>query len=133
MTAGLPTIGSRFLLSGHIGTIKFVGSVHDTTGTWLGVEWDDPQRGKHDGAKGGVQYFTCTWVPFGPAGQFSYPPPVLVEFLDQDHSFGRHPLSNTGQHSYARSFRNTWKIFMGPRDKNLSFLVHPMVLSRSRP
>ncbi|KAH7107600.1 RNI-like protein, partial [Auriculariales sp. MPI-PUGE-AT-0066] len=27
---------------------------------WLGVEWDDPQRGKHDGTKDGIQYFTCT-------------------------------------------------------------------------
>ncbi|KAF9652922.1 hypothetical protein BDM02DRAFT_3183259 [Thelephora ganbajun] len=59
MTVSPPKIGTRILLSGHIGTIKFVGSVHGTTGTWLGVEWDDPQRGKHDGAKDGVQYFAC--------------------------------------------------------------------------
>ncbi|KAF9792846.1 hypothetical protein BJ322DRAFT_1153258 [Thelephora terrestris] len=59
MTTGPPKIGARISLAGHIGTIKFIGSVHDTIGTWLGVEWDDPTRGKHDGAKDGVQYFTC--------------------------------------------------------------------------
>ena len=60
MTVGPPKIGTRICLSGYIGTIKFFGSVHGTAGAWLGVEWDDPQRGKHDGAKDGVQYFTCT-------------------------------------------------------------------------
>ena len=28
-------------------------------GLWLGVEWDDPSRGKHSGEHNGVQYFTC--------------------------------------------------------------------------
>lgn len=28
-------------------------------GLWLGVEWDNPDRGKHDGSHEGVQYFTC--------------------------------------------------------------------------
>ena len=26
-------------------------------GTWLGVDWDDPEEGKHDGAHEGVRYF----------------------------------------------------------------------------
>ncbi|NXD79779.1 TBCE protein, partial [Halcyon senegalensis] len=29
------------------------------SGIWLGVEWDDPQRGKHDGTYEGTRYFTC--------------------------------------------------------------------------
>uniref|UniRef100_A0A8C3CLW4 Tubulin-specific chaperone E n=1 Tax=Cairina moschata TaxID=8855 RepID=A0A8C3CLW4_CAIMO len=29
------------------------------SGIWLGVEWDDPQRGKHDGTYEGTQYFKC--------------------------------------------------------------------------
>lgn len=28
-------------------------------GLWLGVEWDEPDRGKHDGSHDGVQYFSC--------------------------------------------------------------------------
>ncbi|TAQ88541.1 hypothetical protein B7494_g3162 [Chlorociboria aeruginascens] len=33
--------------------------VAGTTKEWLGVEWDDPSRGKHDGEHQGVRYFTC--------------------------------------------------------------------------
>lgn len=35
----------------------FVGEVPPTKGTWLGVEWDDPSRGKHCGFHEGIQYF----------------------------------------------------------------------------
>ncbi|CDQ89565.1 unnamed protein product [Oncorhynchus mykiss] len=28
-------------------------------GLWLGVEWDNPDRGKHNGSHEGVHYFTC--------------------------------------------------------------------------
>ncbi|KAI4832471.1 hypothetical protein KUCAC02_015438 [Chaenocephalus aceratus] len=28
------------------------------SGLWYGVEWDNPERGKHDGSHEGVQYFT---------------------------------------------------------------------------
>lgn len=35
---------------------------HFFSGIWLGVEWDDPQRGKHDGSYEGTQYFKCRWV-----------------------------------------------------------------------
>jgi tubulin-specific chaperone E len=57
-TAG-PSLGTRFALSGYIGTIKYVGEVDGTNGIWLGVEWDDPSRGKHDGTKDGKRYFSC--------------------------------------------------------------------------
>jgi hypothetical protein len=60
-----PKIGTRFTLSEHTGTIKFVGNVQGTLGIWLGVEWDNPQRGKHSGAKDGVQYFACRYEPDG--------------------------------------------------------------------
>lgn len=43
----------------HIGTVRFSGPVEQTSGTWLGIEWDDPKRGKHDGSKDGKQYFEC--------------------------------------------------------------------------
>ncbi|KAK1844799.1 CAP-Gly domain-containing protein [Colletotrichum chrysophilum] len=35
------------------------GPVTGTSGTWLGVEWDDTGRGKHDGQHKDVRYFTC--------------------------------------------------------------------------
>lgn len=56
----IPAIGARICLpSGHVGTIKYVGPVDGTTGLWLGVEWDDISRGKHDGIKDGKRYFEC--------------------------------------------------------------------------
>ncbi|PBK93057.1 hypothetical protein ARMGADRAFT_1012740 [Armillaria gallica] len=55
----LPPIGARISLSGHVGSIHFVGPVRGTTGTWLGVEWDNPERGKHDGVRDGTRYFSC--------------------------------------------------------------------------
>jgi tubulin-specific chaperone E len=54
-----PSVGTRMNLYGNLGTIGFVGEVENTTDIWLGVEWDDPRRGKHDGVKNGKRYFTC--------------------------------------------------------------------------
>jgi tubulin-specific chaperone E len=58
-TSIFPSVGTRFALSGYIGTIRYVGEVGGTCGIWLGVEWDDPSRGKHDGIKDGKHYFSC--------------------------------------------------------------------------
>ena len=55
----LPPVGARISLSGHLGTVRFTGAVGGASGLWLGVEWDDPQRGKHSGIKDGQQYFSC--------------------------------------------------------------------------
>ncbi|XP_076442503.1 tubulin-specific chaperone E-like [Babylonia areolata] len=50
-------IGDRIASAGDFGTVKFIGCVPPTKGTWLGVEWDDSSRGKHDGSHEGVRYF----------------------------------------------------------------------------
>ena len=39
------------------GTVKYIGSVDNTKGTWLGIDWDNPERGKHDGSHDGKSYF----------------------------------------------------------------------------
>ncbi|KAH9180398.1 hypothetical protein EDB89DRAFT_2238261 [Lactarius sanguifluus] len=70
----LPRLGTRFALSGYIGTIKYVGGVEGTSGVWLGVEWDDSNRGKHDGIKDGQRYFACLSAG---AGSFIRPLPSL--------------------------------------------------------
>ncbi|NXN12679.1 TBCE protein, partial [Indicator maculatus] len=61
MTAWMPSdvLGRRLLCGTEYATVRYVGSVPPTSGIWLGVEWDDPQRGKHDGTYEGTQYFTC--------------------------------------------------------------------------
>ncbi|KAL5636507.1 hypothetical protein ACGC1H_000458 [Rhizoctonia solani] len=54
------SIGQRIRIDEDYGTVLFIGEVAGTTGTWLGVEWDDgSKRGKHSGERNGVQYFTC--------------------------------------------------------------------------
>lgn len=50
-------VGTRVECDGFRGTILYIGEVPPTKGTWLGVEWDDPSRGKHSGSHEGVQYF----------------------------------------------------------------------------
>ncbi|KAL1006143.1 hypothetical protein UPYG_G00068350 [Umbra pygmaea] len=61
MDDGLPSdaVGRRVTCDGERGTVQFVGTVPPTKGLWLGVEWDNPMRGKHDGSHEGVHYFTC--------------------------------------------------------------------------
>lgn len=50
-------IGERVECEGHRGTVLFIGEVPPTKGAWLGVEWDNPTRGKHDGSHEGIKYF----------------------------------------------------------------------------
>uniref|UniRef100_F6Z6T8 Tubulin-specific chaperone E n=1 Tax=Ornithorhynchus anatinus TaxID=9258 RepID=F6Z6T8_ORNAN len=52
-------VGRRIDVSGELATVRYVGSVPPTAGVWLGVEWDNPQRGKHDGGHEGTVYFKC--------------------------------------------------------------------------
>ena len=59
MTPELPVVGARLSYSGSIGTVRYAGPVDGTQGIWLGVEWADTNRGKHDGVKDGKRYFTC--------------------------------------------------------------------------
>lgn len=52
-------VGQRLSYEGAVCTVRYIGEVAGTTGAWLGVEWDDQTRGKHDGSHKGVRYFTC--------------------------------------------------------------------------
>ncbi|XP_061535294.1 tubulin-specific chaperone E [Phycodurus eques] len=52
-------VGRRVSCGQHRATVRFVGPVPPTEGVWLGVEWDDPTRGKHDGCHDGARYFMC--------------------------------------------------------------------------
>lgn len=53
-----PVLGVRVEVGGERATIRYKGEVPPTKGLWLGVEWDNPSRGKHDGSHNGVRYFT---------------------------------------------------------------------------
>jgi dynactin complex subunit len=54
-----PYIGKRLSYDNQLCTIRYIGEVKGTKGQWLGVEWDDPSRGKHSGEHGGIKYFEC--------------------------------------------------------------------------
>lgn len=54
-----PQPGCRVQILKDRATVRYIGTVRGQEGTWVGVEWDDPSRGKHDGTTGGVRYFTC--------------------------------------------------------------------------
>ena len=59
MVGTTPYVGQRLSLKGQACTVRYVGAVADKKGEWLGVEWDDASRGKHDGTHDGTSYFTC--------------------------------------------------------------------------
>ncbi len=52
-------VGSRLQIGRDRASIRYVGPIEGQVGDWVGLEWDDPARGKHDGSTGGRQYFTC--------------------------------------------------------------------------
>ncbi|KAF2018686.1 tubulin-specific chaperone E [Aaosphaeria arxii CBS 175.79] len=52
-------IGKRLSFDERLCTVRYIGEVKGTKGTWLGVEWDDPIRGKHSGEHAGTRYFQC--------------------------------------------------------------------------
>ncbi|KFM75161.1 hypothetical protein X975_19110, partial [Stegodyphus mimosarum] len=51
-------INSRIHCDGDYGTVLYVGQIQGVDGTWLGVEWDNPTRGKHSGSYNNITYFT---------------------------------------------------------------------------
>ncbi|SCV67226.1 BQ2448_5872 [Microbotryum intermedium] len=65
-----------------VGTIRYVGSIPPTAGEWLGIEWDDPTRGKHDGVydKTGVRYFECRSKPSSTSASFVRPSAKGIEY-----------------------------------------------------
>ncbi|KZM22790.1 uncharacterized protein EKO05_0001443 [Ascochyta rabiei] len=65
-------IGKRLSFDGQLCTVRFRGAVEGTKGEWLGVEWDDPTRGKNCGEHNGHKYFDCL-RRHAPAGSFIRP------------------------------------------------------------
>jgi hypothetical protein len=54
-----PHVGARVVVARELATVRYIGPVAQQAGTWIGLEWDDASRGKHDGSTGGVKYFSC--------------------------------------------------------------------------
>jgi tubulin-specific chaperone E len=52
-------LGQRLSYEGALCTVRYRGVLPGTKGSWLGVEWDAEDRGKHDGTYNGIRYFHC--------------------------------------------------------------------------
>ncbi|KIW12951.1 hypothetical protein PV08_08138 [Exophiala spinifera] len=52
-------IGQRRSYGGALCTVRYQGPLPGLKGEWIGVEWDDPTRGKHDGQQEGIRLFEC--------------------------------------------------------------------------
>ena len=63
MAASPPRLGSRLAVGRHKATVRFVGPLPGRDGDWAGLEWDEPERGKHDGSLDGRRYFQCQASP----------------------------------------------------------------------
>ncbi|KAG9307361.1 hypothetical protein G9A89_017190 [Geosiphon pyriformis] len=64
-------LNKRIQFEDQLATVRYVGPVPPTKGEWLGVEWDNVSRGKHDGVHEGTHYFTCSVPNSGSFIRFS--------------------------------------------------------------
>ena len=85
-------VGVRLQIGRDRATVRYVGPVDSQVGDWVGLEWDDPSRGKHDGTTGGRQYFVC-----GYARRLGRPDVAIVY---AGKAF-RHIASRPSQHEHA--------------------------------
>lgn len=58
------SIGDRVEVGSDRGTIRYIGAIEGYDGNWVGIDWDNPQRGKHDGFVKGKRYFQARLVTF---------------------------------------------------------------------
>jgi tubulin-specific chaperone E len=54
-------VGKRVQIGKEKASIRYCGELIGHSGQWVGLEWDNPDRGKHNGVTGGHQYFTCKY------------------------------------------------------------------------
>ncbi|KMU87579.1 tubulin-specific chaperone E [Coccidioides immitis H538.4] len=86
-------------LSGIEKEDEALGQVQGTDGEWLGVEWDDPARGKHSGELKGVKYFECR-SNSPTAGSFLRPARLADRprgFLEALRTKGSRPIEISGK------------------------------------
>jgi tubulin-specific chaperone E len=49
--------GTRICFKDSYGTVRWAGHIQNKEGRWIGIEWDDHEKGKHSGCFEGIQYF----------------------------------------------------------------------------
>lgn len=56
-------LGGRLSFNNALCIVRYTGSLPDQKGEWLGVEWDEPDRGKHNGEYKGKRLFATLSSP----------------------------------------------------------------------
>ena len=56
-------LGKRIELNGYSGTIRYSGPLKhkNDNDVWVGIDWDDKSRGKHNGTVESTFYFNCNY------------------------------------------------------------------------
>ena len=81
-----PRAGQRLSFDGALCTVRYHGPLPAAKGDWLGVEWDNADRGKHDGTHHGQRIFQCvsskpTAASFIRPSRVSDPTRTVIEAL----------------------------------------------------
>lgn len=59
------TVGQRLRVGQQLCTVRYVGNIANWLVEAVGVEWDDPSRGKHSGSLDGTSYFSTSVAGLG--------------------------------------------------------------------
>lgn len=95
-------LGQRLSYDGHLCTVRYIGLLQGTKGEWLGVEWDDLHRGKHNGTHKGHRVFdTLSHSPT--SASFIKPNNKLLVYRTVleaiEHKYGAEPHANGSIHN----------------------------------
>jgi tubulin-specific chaperone E len=58
MLAESTYLGKRLTFNNVLCTVRYCGPLPGQPGDWLGIEWDEPDRGKHNGEYKGTRLFS---------------------------------------------------------------------------
>lgn len=50
-------VGQRVCVGTYHGIVRYIGPLPDTHAVWVGIEWCNSSRGKHNGVYNGIKYF----------------------------------------------------------------------------
>uniref|UniRef100_A0A7E4VFG3 Tubulin-specific chaperone E n=1 Tax=Panagrellus redivivus TaxID=6233 RepID=A0A7E4VFG3_PANRE len=77
------------------GNVKYVGSIDGFGDGWVGIDWEDPNRGKHDGCLKGKRYFQASHPKSG----------SFVKYADVKtaEDFSEHAVDKYYQTTYQRT------------------------------
>ncbi|EXJ85067.1 hypothetical protein A1O3_05742 [Capronia epimyces CBS 606.96] len=101
MSSSEPYIGQRRSYAGALCTVRYIGPLSNTAGDWLGVEWDDASRGKHDGQYEGKRIFqylssSATAASFVRPSRKDDPERTLLEAIKFKYAASNDPARSSG-------------------------------------